>query len=87
MRGAPDLVVEVLSRGSEVSDRGYKRHLYGRYGVREFWIVDPAAEKVEVFRAIGTAFDSVALWGVKDALASTLFPGLSIDLDEVFHER
>jgi Uma2 family endonuclease len=46
--GPPDLVVEVLSRGSMRYDRGEKLAWYGRYGVRECWIVDPLAKTVEV---------------------------------------
>lgn len=46
--GPPDLVVEVLSRGSARYDRGDKLSWYGRYGVRECWIVDPLATTVEV---------------------------------------
>jgi Uma2 family endonuclease len=38
--GAPDLVVEVLSPGTEHYDRGEKIELYRRYGVRECWLVD-----------------------------------------------
>ena len=50
VRGAPDLVVEILSTGTEHRDRGYKKILYGRYGVREYWIVDPADRAIEVHR-------------------------------------
>ena len=46
--GPPDLVIEVLSRGSVRYDRGEKLSWYGRYGVRECWIVDPLATTVEV---------------------------------------
>ena len=50
VRGAPDLAVEILSPATADRDRGYKRELYGRHGVTEFWLVDPIAETVSIHR-------------------------------------
>ena len=46
--GAPDLVVEVLSPSTTINDRGIKKDVYERSGVKEYWIVDPSAKSIEV---------------------------------------
>jgi Uma2 family endonuclease len=50
IRGAPDIVVEILSPGTQRRDRGVKLKLYGSQGVGEYWIVDPGAGAVEAWR-------------------------------------
>ena len=49
IRGAPDLVIEILSPGTARRDRTVKRHLYRRHGVAEYWIADPDAKQIEVW--------------------------------------
>ena len=46
--GAPDLVVEILSPSTDKRDLGEKKDLYGKYGVKEYWTVDPKAKKITV---------------------------------------
>ena len=46
--GPPDLVVEILSPATEQRDRELKRKVYAKYGVPEYWLVDPEAESIEV---------------------------------------
>ncbi len=53
IRGAPDLVVEILSPATRERDKGYKKMLYSRYSVREVWIIDPQAKTSEVYTAGG----------------------------------
>lgn len=49
VHGAPDLVVEVLSLGTAKRDRGYKKDMYEKCGVREYWIVSQKEKTVEVY--------------------------------------
>ena len=50
VRGAPDLVVEIISPSTAHRDRGIKLDLYARRGVREYWIVDPVEDVVDAWR-------------------------------------
>ena len=86
IQGAPDLVVEILSPGTAAHDRGYKQALYGRHGVREYWIVDPEAETIEV---LGESSDGLTLLGTYRSgqiMTSPLLESLAIDLQEIFRE-
>ena len=47
--GAPDLIVEVLSPKTRKNDRGYKKDLYEKYGVKEYWIVNPEDYTIEIY--------------------------------------
>ena len=86
IQGAPDLLVEVLSPGTARYDRGYKRTLYGRHGVLEYWLVDPEAETVEVLTLEDNGLTPAATYCRGDTLASPLLAGQSIDLEPVFQK-
>jgi Uma2 family endonuclease len=79
---APDIVVEVLSPGSDNArrDRVAKFGLYARQGVQEYWLVDPARRIVEVFRHDGRTLELVASLSGDDALTSPLLPGFACPL-------
>ncbi len=47
--GAPDLVVEILSPSTMTRDRGVKKDAYEKAGVKEYWIVDPVSQSIEVY--------------------------------------
>ena len=86
IQGAPDLAVEVLSPSTEGYDRGYKRELYARHGVREYWLVDPDLETIEVLTPGNGGFIRYALYNRRETLTSPLLPGLAVDLAAVFGE-
>ena len=84
VRGAPDLVVEILSPATADRDRGYKQGLYGKHGVREYWLVDPAAETVSILRARGGALAVAHTLGRNETLRSPLLAGLELKLEDIF---
>ena len=47
IQGSPDLIVEVISEGSEVKDRREKKNLYEKFGVKEYILVFPGREYAE----------------------------------------
>lgn len=83
VRGAPDLVVEVLSPTNAHRDRGIKRRLYGRHGVKEYWIVDPDAQTVEVAVNVGGRLDTLGLYGPGDRIVSRVLPDLDLAIEDL----
>jgi Uma2 family endonuclease len=84
IRGAPDLVIEVVSPGTEKRDRTSKRKMYAQFGVREYWIAKDKTVTVEIFRLQERRLVLVARLEEKDVLTSPLFPGLEIPLAQIF---
>ncbi len=71
-RGAPDLVVEVLSPGTARLDRKDKFHLYEKFGVREYWMVDPAEKLLEVWNRAEGRFSRLDVFGPDEKFTSPL---------------
>lgn len=85
--GPPDLVVEVLSLGTASYDREKKLHVYARAEVPEIWYVDGATETVEVLNlSKNRQYTLTAQAQAKGTIASTVLPGLSVDLRKIFSE-
>ncbi len=88
IQGAPDLVIEILSKDSRRLDEVLKREAYERFGVREYWIFDRYRKAVKVWRwAAGERRRDIPLSAsVEDILTTPLLPGLEIPLVEIFQE-
>jgi Uma2 family endonuclease len=78
LQGPPTLAVEVLSDARH--DRVHKRRLYAKFGVAEYWIVDPDGERVEVYRLADGEYPTPTLFEAGTVLTTDLLPGLSIDV-------
>lgn len=83
---APDLVVEILSSEPESNrrDRIAKRQLYGKFGVQEYWILDPEKKNVEVYVFTRNALRLASTLGGSDVLTSTTLAGLCCPISSLF---
>jgi Uma2 family endonuclease len=83
---APELVIEILSPGAENSQRGrvMKRHLYAKYGVEEYWIVDPLVRAIEIYRLREGVVEPAATLQGADELTSPHLPEFSERVKTLF---
>ncbi len=84
VRGAPTLVVEVLSPSSRNRDRVRKLRIYERFGVQEYWIVDPEKRCVERMVLTDQGYGAPSVLFAGDVLTTPLLPELAIDIRQVF---
>ncbi|MBI2882731.1 MAG: Uma2 family endonuclease [Candidatus Methylomirabilis oxyfera] len=86
IQGAPDLAVEILSEATRRTDEIIKRKLYERFGVQEYWIIDPEIETIKIYRMTAQGYHRVAELSdeADDMLSTPLLPDLSIPLKDIF---
>ncbi len=99
--GSPGLIVEVLSPGTAKKDRTYKKDLYENSGVKEYWIVEPEAQTVEVYLLSGNKYVLDDLYAVfpddaefteeekekyKTKIPVSLYDNFTISLTEIFSD-
>ncbi len=84
IRGAPDMVVEVVSRGTLVMDTITKKDIYEKYKIPEYWIVVPELESVEVFVLRDNTYALFSSAEVKGTVASHIIEGFEIDINTIF---
>ena len=86
-KGAPDLVIEILSPSNRTYDRLIKFDLYQRAGVNEYWIVDPDKQVVLVHKLEGGRYPSPEVYTSKDSVPVGVLEDCSVDLTAVFPEE
>lgn len=86
-KGAPDMVIEVLSPSTQRHDQLVKLNLYQRAGVQEYWIVDPENRTVRVLLQTGNGiFQTREVYGQEDVAKVNVLDGCFIELSKVFSE-
>ena len=83
--GAPDWIIEILSKGTAKRDTQIKYQLYQESGVREYWQVFPEAEAIYQFVLDDNGqYQLKNMYAEDDKAVPSLFPDLAIDLAELF---
>jgi Uma2 family endonuclease len=86
--GAPDLIVEILSKGNTTKEMKIKYELYEESGVKEYWVVYPYEENLLQFVLNDKQkYELNSIYVTNDVLTSTLFPDLRVNLEEIFLEE
>lgn len=83
--GTPDLIIEVLSPSSIKMDRWNKYQLYEKASVKEYWLVDPTNQSVEVHLLVSQQYKFQGVFTKEDTVSVHLLPDLTIDLNEIFN--
>ena len=81
-------MVEVASPGTRRRDETIKRRLYERFGVAEYWVIDPEVDTIRIYRQEGAGFARAAelLLESGDTLTTPLLPGLQLPLVKIFED-
>ncbi len=82
--GAPDLVIEILSPSTALRDKRDKFELYERHGVREYWLMEPDAQYVEVWELSRGQFRQKGIFGRENTFESAVLGGKQIALSALF---
>jgi Uma2 family endonuclease len=81
--GTPNLLVELISPSSVRRDRYDKKELYARFGVKEYWIGDPANKSLEILSLIAGRYELHCAAEGNGKLTSPVLAGLEFDLSEI----
>jgi len=78
------MIIEILSPSSVKLDRRKKYQLYEKAGVKEYWIVDPVNESVEIHFLIGNQYKFQGVFTKGDNISVNVLTGLKLDLNQIF---
>jgi Uma2 family endonuclease len=84
IEGAPDLIIEILSPSTAYYDLRHKKEMYARFGVKEYWIVDPPDRILELYVSNNKELVLRDKKKEKGSITSYLFESFALDCIEVF---
>jgi Uma2 family endonuclease len=80
------LAIEIVSPGKENArrDREVKRQVYGKHGVKEYWIADPEKRVLEIYRLERQTLKLAATLMDEDEITTPILPGFSCRANQIF---
>jgi len=84
--GAPNLIIEILSRGTQYNDTKLKFDLYQEQGVPEYWVVDPYYKTVQIYRYREGNYIALSPILETDEVQSVTYPDLRFPANKIFEE-
>lgn len=81
--GSPDMIIEVVSPYNPSNDYIKKTALYEKYGVREYWIVNPMKRNILIYNLIDTGYDTPNMYSFNDIVPVSIFKELNIDFSSL----
>ena len=84
IKGAPDLIIEILSPSGAQRDKIIKKKLYARNGVKEYWLAEPQKKTIEALVLEKRGYETFKVFSDKEVLTSRLIKGLQIPVENIF---
>lgn len=85
--GAPDIVIEILSKGNNKKELQNKYEVYEESGVKEYWVVSPDEQTLLIYTLIDNNYKPSRLFTRGDTIITPILPGFILELDDVFEEE
>ena len=82
--GAPDLIVEILSKGNSKKELSIKFDLYEENGVQEYWIVNPTEKNIFIYVLQDGKYIGSRPYILETEIQSPTFPELKFEVDKIF---
>jgi len=84
--GSPDLIVEILSPYSRKRDKVHKMKAYARYGVPEYWVIDPASQTLEQFVLHDKTYELADLYAEDEPIRSSKATCANFTMNDIFSQ-
>ena len=84
--GAPDLIVEILSKGNNKKELQNKYEVYEESGVHEYWIIHPDEQTLLIYTLTKGKYVPSKLFTTGDIVSSKIINGFTLNLEDVFND-